>query len=203
MSTVPNRKMTVAEYVAFERDSEGKHELVDGELIARHEFVNGELIAMSGGTLDHGAIAVNFQAAILQALRGRPCTVYNSDVLVHVVETDLFAYPDATVVCGPRELSPENPNALVNPVVLVEVLSPSTANYDRGAKFQHYQRIPTLQAYVLVDSERARVERLERLPTGQWLITELVGRDAVLELAAIEVAIPLAAIYDKIELTAT
>ncbi|AUX25731.1 hypothetical protein SOCEGT47_062800 [Sorangium cellulosum] len=181
----PARKLTFtfAEYLARERMSEGKH-----------EYVNGEIFAMAGGTPEHGLIAVNVASVLRGQLVGRRCRVYNSDVRVRVQATGLATYPDVSVVCGPLERDAEDENSLLNPVVLVEVLSAGTEAYDRGEKFAHYQAIPTLREYVLVSYSRRRVEVLRRNEDGTWTLLD-VRESGVAELASVGCSLPLDEVY--------
>lgn len=178
----PTARMTYAEYLAAEAASE-----------VRHEFLNGEVWAMAGGTPDHGALAAAVIRELGIALRGRPCRVYTSHVRVRVVATGLSTYPDVSVVCGSVETAADDPDAMVNPVVLVEVLSDSTEAYDRGAKAAHYRRIPSLGAYLLVSQADPLIE-LYRRNAGRWELTEARPGET-LELAALDVRLDVAAIY--------
>ena len=173
--------MTYSEYLAAESGSE-----------TRHEFLDGAVWAMAGGTPEHGALAAALIGELRNALRGKPCRVYTADVRVRVQATGLSTYPDVTVVCGAAETAAEDPSALVNPVVLVEVLSDATEAYDRGAKAAHYRRIPTLQAYILVSQGEPHVELYRRRESrwelvearpGEWL--DLPGLDAQLDIREI------------------
>lgn len=148
---------TFAEYVALEAESDVKH-----------EYVNGEVFAMAGGTLEHSRIAANIILELGAQLRGRPCVVYTSDARVRVRATGLATYPDASIVCGSIERDPEDANTLTNPVVLVEVLSDGTEAYDRGEKFAHYQRIPSLREYLLVSQHGKRIDHYLRNDDGTW-----------------------------------
>ena len=158
----PARKLTFtfAEYLEQERTSDVKH-----------EFVNGEIFDMAGGTIEHGRLASTVNAALRTQSRGRPCEVYSSDVRVRVLATGLATYPDTSVVCGRLERDPADANTIVNPVVLVEVLSDSTEGYDRGEKFAHYQRLPSLKEYVLVSQRSPRIEVFRRNEDGNsWTL---------------------------------
>ncbi|MGK4002157.1 Uma2 family endonuclease [Sorangium sp. So ce1036] len=181
----PARKLTFtfAEYLARERTSEGKH-----------EYVNGEIFVMAGGTPEHGLLAVNVASVLRGQLVGRRCRVYNSDVRVRVQATGLATYPDVSVVCGPLERDAEDEDSLLNPVVLVEVLSAGTEAYDRGEKFAHYQAIPTLREYVLVSYSRRRVEVLRRNEDGTWTLLD-VRESGVAELASVGCSLPLDEVY--------
>jgi Uma2 family endonuclease len=161
--TEPARKLsyTFAEYLALEAASD-----------TRHEYLNGEIFAMAGGTPEHGALSANVIGELYASLRGGSCVVYTSDVRVRVRATGLDTYPDVSVACG-AERDPEDTNAVVNPVVLVEVLSDSTEAYDRGEKFAHYRRIPSLRDYLLVSQHEARVEHYRRNDDDTWTLRDV------------------------------
>jgi Uma2 family endonuclease len=148
---------TFADYLALERDSEFKH-----------EFDAGEILAMSGGTARHSALALKIGTA-LETTRAPGCTVFQSAMRVRVVATGRATYPDVSMVCGPIEYDPEDAarTTITNPVLIVEVLSVTTEKGDRGNKWMHYQRIPSLQEYVLV-SQEPRIEIFRRTPAGTW-----------------------------------
>lgn len=177
------RTMSVAEYVAREEASKD-----------RHEYLRGEVYAMAGGTPEHGALAAACITALSVALRERPCRVYSSDVRVRSDATDLFTYADAFVVCGSLDRSAKDGNAVANPVVVVEVLSPATESYDRGAKAEHYRRIVSLREYVLVNHALPRIEVFRKNDAGrfEWFLFEA---HEVAELVSIGVQIPVAEIY--------
>ena len=126
---------------------------------------------MAGGTMRHSAVCANVVVALGAALRGSPCRVYQSDLRVRVEATGLSSYPDVTIVCGPAAPSPIDRHAATNPRVIVEVTSESTEAYDRGAKFQHYQAIPSLTDYVLVSDDRIRIDHFRRQGDGTWVLT--------------------------------
>ena len=174
--------MSYAEYLAAESASE-----------TRHEFLNGEVWAMAGGTPEHSALAAAMIGELGVALRGKPCRVYTPDVRVRVLATGLSTYPDVTVVCGAEETATEDPDALVNPVVLVEVLSDSTEGYDRGMKAAHYRRIPSVQAYVLV-SQREPLVELYRRRNDRWELVEARPGEW-LDLPVLDVRLDVQAIY--------
>lgn len=152
------RHYTLEEYLALERYSN-----------VRHEYLDGEIFAMAGGTREHGAIAANVIGALTAHLRGRPCQVHTSDVRIRVAATGLVTYPDVSIVCGSAEVDRTDRDALLNPVFLVEVTSPSTAEYDRGEKLEHYQRIATLREIVFVSHEEQRLDLVRRGADGGWL----------------------------------
>ena len=138
---------TRADYLALERSSNVKH-----------EYLDGQIYGMAGGTPEHAALAAAVIGILFGQLRGGRCRVHDSDLRVRVLETGLTTYPDVTVVCGPRELDPDDTDAVTNPSVIIEVLSKSTEGYDRGDKFEHYKRIPSLQHYVLVSHREPAIE---------------------------------------------
>ena len=137
----------------------------------KHEFLGGHVWAMAGGTPAHAAIAANVIALLSAQIRDRPCRVFTSDLRIRVQATGLGTYPDVTVVCGRLETDPEDPrgNTVTNPIVVVEVMSPSTEEYDRGEKLAHYQRIPSLAEIVLVAFDERRLE-VWRCEGGHWTI---------------------------------
>lgn len=154
----------------------------------RMEWINGEAYAMSGGTPAHAAISGNVYASLARALRGGPCRPTTGDQLVYVEMTDAYVFPDVSVICGRYRYAEQNAHAVTNPAVVVEVLSPSTADYDRGAKFEHYRRLAALQDYVLVDPETRSVTHLARQDDG-WFRRDLA--DGALVLTAVDVALAL------------
>jgi Uma2 family endonuclease len=161
----------------------------------RHEFCDGEAWAMAGGSPDHAAIAINVASVLREQLRGRPCRVFGSDLRIRVRASGLATYPDASVVCSHLEVDPDDPSGhtVVNPTLLVEVLSPSTEAYDRGEKLAHYKRIPSLREVVLVAQDERRLE-LWRRDGERWTV-ELARGDEVAHLSSIDCALPLAEIY--------
>ena len=162
----------------------------------RHEWVNGEVTAMSGGTSRHAAVAVNLTFALFQALGERPCRPINADQRIHVEATDALLYADVGVICGPFQHSAADPHGITNPVVLIEVLSPSTRDYDQGAKFDHYRRLPSLQHYVLVDPDVPHLIHHRRLGDG-WLRHDHTEGRVMLD--AVEVELHLDAVYAKLD----
>lgn len=181
----PARKVsyTFAEYIAIDEASK-----------TRHEYVNGEVLAMSGGTLEHSQLAANVIGELRAQLRERPCAVFTSDARVRVLATGLATYPDVTVVCGAIERDPENKHTIVNPVLIVEVLSEGTESYDREEKFAHYRRIPSLREYLLVSQYERRVTHLSRNDDGSWTLRDVVGA-AVVRLPSITCELSLDEVY--------
>ena len=175
-------KLTSQAYLEQERLSDTKH-----------EFCNGEIFAMSGASAAHNLITMNIGASLHGQLRKRPCRVYPSDMRVQLF--DGYVYPDVTVVCGKPEFF--DTDNLRNPTVVVEVLSPSTADYDAGGKFARYRQLDSLQEYLLVAQDRAHVQHYVRQAQNRWLLSEY--RDAAeFELPSIECRLSLAEIYEKV-----
>ena len=178
--------VTPEEYLASERKATEKH-----------EYDAGWVIAMAGASRRHNLIAVNLLSAFHLGLKDRPCEVYGGDMRVEVEATGLYTYPDVTITCdGPRFGDPEF-DTLLNPTVIVEVLSPSTESRDRGRKFAHYRRLESLREYVLVSQERVLVERFTR-QGDEWVLTEFGRDDDLLRLASVGVEIPVREIYAKV-----
>ena len=173
------KRFTPSEYLIMERASP-----------VRHEFFRGEAFAMAGASHQHNLIVANTVGALWSALRDRPCEVYPSDMRVKVEATGLYAYPDVTVVCGPPRLEDEHGDTLLNPLVLVEVLSDSTESFDRGGKFEQYRTIPSLAEVVFVSQKEAHVEHFERQADGSWRLREYrAGQRLVLPAPGCEVAV--------------
>lgn len=165
----------------------------------RHQFCGGQVFAMTGGTFDHSRIARNIVAALMSRCASLPCEPMNSDMRIHT-PSGLDTYPDVSVFCGTPELT-DDERTLHNPVLIFEVLSPSTSSYDRGDKFFHYRSIPTLRDYVLVDAERVFVEHFRRSSDGaEWVLHEYRIPTDVLLLPSISAELPLEEIYRDIEL---
>jgi Uma2 family endonuclease len=181
------RKMlfTHEEYLAQERASETKH-----------EFLAGEIFAMAGGTPEHARLAANVTAALVAQLRRRPCATFSSDLRVRVLATGLSTYPDVSVVCGQIERDSVDNDAAVNPVVLIEVLLDSTEAYDRGEKFAHYRRIPSLKEYVLVSQRDRRIEVFRRNADDTWTLHE-TGEHGCAKLASIDCDLPVDDVYEE------
>jgi Uma2 family endonuclease len=168
----------------------------------RSEYYRGEMFAMAGARWEHTLIKDNVARESGNQLRGGPCQVLTSDMRVKVSPTGLYTYPDVVVVCDEPQFEDEVRDTLLNPRTIVEVLSESTEKYDRGVKFEHYQRVVTLQEYVLVSQDRPFVERYLRQPDGSWLYTAF-GETETFAFASIPVQIPLAEIYRGITFSQT
>jgi len=160
----------------------------------RYEYINGVDYAMAGGAPRHGAIQVNLTIALGGRLRGTPCRPTSSDQRLFVTETDSAFYPDLAVVCGGYEADPRDANAVTNPRVIFEVLSPTSEDYDRGAKFARYRQIHSLVEYVLVHQDEQWVEHYRRNAAGKWELDEY--REGAIELPSLDVALPFVEVYD-------
>jgi Uma2 family endonuclease len=187
MSAQPHRYITVEEYLAGERS---------GEL--RHEYYRGEVFALAGGSSRHNIIAGNIYASLHSQFRKRECRVYSSDMRVKMRRVGLYVYPDVSALCGPPEFDDEHEDTLLNPSVIIEVLSPSTENYDRGKKFQHYRTLESLQEYLLVAQDSYHTEHYTRQDTFHWLLSEFDGLSGELALPPIGCQLRLEEIYEKI-----
>ena len=171
--------MTPAEYLAFERASEQKH-----------EYADGEIFAMSGGTFEHSATATNLGRLLGNALEGRGCIALNSDMRVHIPATGRYVYPDGSVLCGAPEFTDEQRDTLLNPAVVIEVLSDSSEAYDRGEKFAQYRTVRSLREYVLASRKAPRIEVFTRHEGGGWMLREYgPGERATLESLGCTIAV--------------
>lgn len=180
------RRFSVDEYLLIERSADFKS-----------EYIDGQIFAMSGASRAHTLIAGNAAGELRNALRGSPCEVYQSDMRVQVADTGLYAYPDVVVACEPIDLVDEGADMLRNPVGIIEVLSPSTAAFDRGEKFLRYQRMPSLQHYLLVSQDVFRVEHFRRQGKA-WLLEQFESPEGVLDLDAIAVRLSLKDLYERV-----
>lgn len=178
------QKMTIEQYLEFENASEEKH-----------EYYQGEVFAMSGAKITHNRIVRNTLSSITQFLKGKSCEPFNSDQCIYIEANTLFTYPDISIFCSEvLTLNDDEMNAL-NPVILIEVLSPSTKNYDRGSKFKLYRDIPTLKEYVLIDSETINVEIFAVNPEGHWELREYKDIHDVIEISYIDMRLSMEDIY--------
>lgn len=182
MSALPATQVSYAEYLAFERTAETKH-----------EYVNGQILAMAGGSIEHGRLAMRLGALLLNAVAGRRCEVFSSDVRVRIEATGRSTYPDLSVVCGRVITSPDDPDAITNPSVLVEVLSPTTEASDRGDKWAHYRRLPNLMAYMLVSQSERRIEMYRR-EGSHWIFEDAVPGQSI-RVGGIDVQISVDELY--------
>jgi Uma2 family endonuclease len=191
MQAQTRRYYTEEEYLALEREAEEKS-----------EYFDGEIFGMSGGTAAHSLIASGLTIVIGGLLRGGNCRVYNSDMRIAIQNIGKLTYPDVSVVYGQSIYRDEKKDTLLNPVLIVEVLSQSTEAYDRGEKFRHYRSVESLREYVLVSQNEPRIEIYAR-HGDKWILTEAAGLDASITLESIGCVISLADVYAQIDLTGT
>jgi Uma2 family endonuclease len=185
----PAHSYTTSDYLQFEAASP-----------TRHEFYRGEIFAMAGGSREHSLIVANMARELGIRLKGGRCRVYDSNLRILVQATGLYTYPDIPVICGEPQLDPTDKTlqSFLNPTLLVEVLSPSTIDYDRGFKAQNYRQIESLREHVLVAQDAALVESFVRQPDGTWTPTKFEGLPAVARFTSIGVELPLLEIYDGV-----
>src|SRR2546423_5437747 len=188
MSSQTKVYYTPDEYLALERKAEYKS-----------EYFNGEIFAMTGASRRHNLVAANVLAALHLQLRKRPCEIYPSDMRVKVSPTGLYTYPDVVIVCGEPMFDDEQKDTLLNPTLLVEVLSKSTASYDRGEKFEHYRKIKSLAEYLVLAQDKYHVEQYTKQSDDRWLLWETDDPQKTIRLPSIECDLALADIYDKVE----
>jgi Uma2 family endonuclease len=177
-------RFTPEEYFAWEEQQ-----------LERHEYMDGEVYAMSGGTINHGDIALNFGVLLKTHMRGRGCKTLNSDCRIKVLGMDKYVYPDISVTCDERDKIATQ--YITYPCLIIEVLSPSTEAYDRGNKFKMYRRNPTLQEYVLVSADTIEVELFRRTDTDDWRIINYQAGDTV-ELKSVNLIFPIDRVYEDI-----
>lgn len=187
MEPQPKPYLTPEDYLALERQAEIKS-----------EYLDGEMFAMTGGTRRHSLAIGNLVRELSLQLKNRPCEVFPTDLRVHIPATGLYTYPDVIVVCGEPRFQDEHQDTLLNPTVIIEVLSPTTEAYDRGKKFEHYRSIGSLAEYLLVSQSEPHVEQYLRQDDNRWLFTETAGLEATLALPSIQCVLVLAEIYEKI-----
>jgi Uma2 family endonuclease len=182
------RHFTPEQYLAMEDTADYKS-----------EYFQGEIFVMAGASSNHNLIAGNVYAALHQSLRNKPCLVYTSDMRLLVKKNGLFTYPDVTVVCGRPQFFENRTDTVANPILVVEVLSESTKDYDRGFKFELYRALETLREYVLIDQSKVHVEHYQRLDDGRWLLQEFDRAEDTLQLLSVEFKIRLSEIYEKVD----
>ncbi len=181
-------RLTPEEYLAFERS----------QTDAKHDYLDGEIMAMTGASEAHNLITWNVLASLHVQMRGRSCRSYGSDMRVKIPATGLYTYPDISALCGEPEFADDVLDTLLNPSVIIEVLSPSTEAYNRGAKFAHYRRIESLQAYVLISQDTPHIELFERQADGRWLLSEATELTATVALEAIGCELALGIVYERV-----
>lgn len=187
MSALPKKLYSPEEYLALERVAEYKS-----------QYYAGEIFAMAGGSPRHNVVILNVGAEFRAKLKGRNCTVFSSEQRLKVSATGLYTYADASVVCGEPQF--DDDDLLLNPILLVEVLSDSTEGYDRGKKFEHYRRIPSFQEYLLIAQDRCKIDQYAKQPDGRWaLLSEVSDLQSSVKLQSLNVEISVAEIYYQIK----
>jgi Uma2 family endonuclease len=184
MPSQAKTRLTVEEYLALERQASCKS-----------EYFNGEVFAMSGASRRHNLISLNIGAELRAHLQQRPCEVYTSDMRVKISRTGLYTYPDVVVVCGDPTFEDAEVDTLLNPLLLVEVLSKSTEDYDRGGKFEHYRTLPSLHEYLLV---ACHVVHYTRQPDNTWLLAETSEITDQIHLPSVDCSLALSEVYAKV-----
>jgi Uma2 family endonuclease len=188
MQTQPTPEYRFEDYLAVERES----------IDMKHEYVAGQVFAMTGGSYEHSLIAANVTRRLGNHLDGGPCTVLTGDMRIRIETADVCVYPDVSVICDAPVFHDERRDVLINPVLIAEVLSPSTEAYDRGGKFAHYRRMPSLHHYLLIAQDRVSVDVFTRQPDDRWLLCAYADLDAVIELETPDCRLSVREIYDRV-----
>jgi Uma2 family endonuclease len=184
MASLPvTPQLTEEQYLQIEREAETKS-----------EFHDGQMFAMAGGSPNHSLLA-NTIGALLHGQMPHGCRTFNSDLRIKVASTGLYTYPDCSVICGDLQFAGDHRDVVLNPLLIVEVLSPSTEGYDRGKKFELYRTIATFREYLLVHQDRQRVEHYSRQDDGSWLLRDHAGTEDAVAIARLNIRIPLADLY--------
>jgi Uma2 family endonuclease len=189
MSLQPKSYLTPEEYLEIERSADYKS-----------EYFNGQIFAMGGASPNHVLIVTNVVSELRLQLKSRPCTVYSTDLRVRVSPAGLYTYPDVVVVCGDPHFSDTHRDTLTNPVLIVEVLSKSTKDYDRGEKFEQYRSIESFVEYVLIAQDKHHVEHYSRQSDKTWIFSETNRVEDIIELNSIGCKLAVSEIYDKVDL---
>jgi Uma2 family endonuclease len=187
MSALPEQHLPLQDYFTLEETGDVKH-----------EFLRGAIFAMIGAGWQHNLITANIISELRPQLRGKPCKVFSGDLRVKIEATGLYTYPDVQVICDNMRFADNRTDTVINPTVLIEVLSPGTENYDRGNKFLHYRTIETLQAYLVVAQDTPRVELHIRQDAHQWLLSEITREADPIPLKAIGCTLTMPAIYEDL-----
>lgn len=190
MSSQRTTFLSPEEYLEIERQSE-----------ERNEYFNGEMFAMAGGTPPHALIISNVVRELGQQLKRKPCQVYSSDLRLRVSPAGLYTYADVMIICGKIQLADGRKDTVMNPTLIVEVLSESTRDYDRGQKFQHYRSLPSLIDYLMVAQTESHVEHWTRQSEDRGLLVDYSDLGQIIQLPSIDCVLPMSEIYDKIEWT--
>ena len=183
------QKMSIQEYLEFEKNS-----------IDKHEYYRGEIFIRAGAMPKHNVIFKNFFGSVAMHLKGKSCQPYGSDLRINIPENNLFTYPDISIICGDIVTSEHDEDTATQPVVLIEILSKSTKDYDRGSKFKLYRDIPTLKEYILIDSESISIEAFSINQNNHWELKEYKTVENTLSIATIDFQLPLIEIYEGTKL---
>ena len=183
------QKMSIQEYLEFEKNS-----------IDKHEYYRGEIFMMAGAMPKHNVIFKNVFGSVAMHLKGKSCQPYGSDLRINIPENTLFTYPDISIICGDIVTSEHDEDTATQPIVLIEILSKRTKDYDRGSKFKLYRDIPTLKEYILIDSESISIEAFSINQNNHWELKEYKTVENTLSIATIDFQLPLIEIYEGTKL---
>lgn len=189
MSSAPITRLSPEEYLEQERAAERKS-----------EYLQGEVFLMAGASREHALIVTNLVRELAQQLRASSCEVYSTDLRLRVTAAGLYTYPDVMVMCGGVSFADDRRDTVVNPTLIIEVLSDSTKDYDRGRKFQFYRTLPSLKSYITVAPDSVHVEQWTRQSDQQWTLAEFDTLDAMLSLGSVGAKLKLTDVYEGIEL---
>ena len=190
MAAVPNPLLSVEQYLELDRQSE-----------RRYEYHDAQMFPIEAATINHGRIQGNLYAALRERFKNTPCEAFISSVRVSIPRHKKYTYPDLIVVCGQLELEDTYRDTLINPTALFEILSPSTAGFDRGEKFALYRSIASLKDYVMVSQDRVLIEHYRRENEQNWRLEAITELDATLRLESALAGVPLREIYEKVDVT--
>lgn len=190
MSSAPAAYLTPEQYLEQERKAEFKS-----------EYYGGQTFAMAGASRRHSLIVGNLVGDLREALRHSPCEVHPNDLRLRVGSTGLYTYPDVVVICGEPAFADDQKDTLLNPTVIIEVLSDSTRSYDRGEKFQHYRTLESVKDYLTVSQTAAHLEHYARQLDGRWILADVKGLESAVTLESVNVTVPLSEIYFKVQLS--
>jgi len=188
MSSQPKTTYTPEAYLQIDRQSDSKN-----------EYFNGEIFAMTGASRNHNLITANVTSSLNPQLKGRQCEAYASDMRIKVSSSGLYAYPDVVAVCGSPIFEDKEIDTLINPTVIIEVLSKSTEGYDRGDKSGHYRKLD-LSEYILISQDKHHMEHFVRQPDNQWLLSEADDLQSIIDLTSIDCKLAMADVYNKVKI---
>ena len=189
MQKPAKKYLTPDEYLELEQAAEFKS-----------EYYQGEIFAFAGASINHNRIVGNLYSKLNHALTNKKCEAFMSDMRIWVKSKDLFTYPDVSVVCDKPQFYPDRDDTITNPLIIIEVLSESTKNYDRGEKFEFYRSITTFQEYVLIDQYKIHIEHFYIGVEGKWVLTEYNDIEDMLKLSKIDFQIPIIDVYHRVDL---